>query len=131
MTQSLSHSSFLVSRHWLQFASCAAPVAWGMHGLSSVLIVVRGCHGGHGRGAGIAVRVLTIVFLIALAALGTASFVSHRRLAGAGGASHAEGRDQNQMLALMGVLASVAFAVGILWDGLPAFLVTDLCEVLR
>ena len=124
-------SSFLQSRRWLQFAASAAPVAWGFHGLASLLAVTRSCHGGHGRLAGLFVRVLTIALLAALAALGSASYASWRQLARRGTVLRSEGRNQSEMLALVGVLASIAFAVGITWDGLPAFLVSDLCEVLR
>jgi hypothetical protein len=126
-----NRSSFLQSRRWLQFAASAAPLAWGVHGLGSLLVVTRSCHGGHGRAAGLFVRVFTIALLAALAALGAACYASWHQLARRGAVLRSEGRDQSEMLALVGLLASIAFAVGISWDGLPAFLVSDLCEALR
>jgi hypothetical protein len=125
------NSRFLRSRRWLQFAASAAPVAWGAHGLTSLIVVAKSCQGGHGRAAGIFVQALTVVLLLGVAALGVASYASWRQLAGPGSVVRSEARDQDEMLALVGVFASVAFSIGILWDGLPAFLVTDLCEALR
>lgn len=122
---------FLQSRRWLQVAASAAPVAWAVHGLASLLVVARSCQGGHGHAAGLFVRVLTIALLAGLLALGGASYASWRELVKQGRILRSEGRNQSEMLALVGVLASAAFAVGISWDGLPAFLVSDLCEALR
>jgi hypothetical protein len=123
--------TFLQSRRWLQFAAGAAPLVWGVHGLTSLLVVARSCAGGHGRAAGLFVRVFTIALLGALAALAAAAYASWRQLAKGGPVLRSEGRHQGEMLALVALLASIACAVGISWDGLPAFLISDLCEALR
>lgn len=126
-----SHSPPALSRRRLWFGAFAPAAAWGVHGLAGVALVANSCRAGRAALARWGVIGLTVLALaIALSALLVAR-QSYSRITHPMHLARAEARDASEMLAVVGMLSAIAFGIGILWGGLSAFLLRDLCEMLR
>lgn len=116
---------------WRLWFGLAAPViAWTIHGLTSVIVAASACGSAW---LAVARGVLIAVSLGALAtsiAGGLVAFGTWRRLASAR-LTRTEAKSREEMMALGGIWVGVVFTLGILWGGLPAVLLVDVCEVLR
>jgi hypothetical protein len=128
-------SSRSPARRRLWFGVFVPPSAWAAQGLASVVIVVHGCAS---TSPAKLRAILVVIMLAALALCGSAGLVgfrSYRRSSRGDGQGssilRAEGRDQDEMLALLAVLNGLLFAIAVVWAGLPSLLVRDLCEVFR
>jgi hypothetical protein len=120
-------------RLWLWSAVTVPVLAWAAQGSVSVVMVSRACTRARPDAASMAVIVATGIGLsLSLGALWIGAMMRRRTArAPVDPWMRAERLDQDAMLALVGVLCSIAFTLGIAANGLPALLLRDLCKVWR
>jgi hypothetical protein len=107
-----------VSPARLWFGVSAAAVAWVLENmLGPVISSLRGD----------AVRLLLAAVTVALLAVavtaGVVSYQNWRRLSDQRSISASEGRNRAEFMALAGVFVSTVFVVGIVWSGIPLFMI--------
>jgi hypothetical protein len=119
-----------VSRRRLWVAVALPPLVWAIQGLSAVLVVAEGCERGMPTATRVIVLLITLLTLSISAGCALLAYASWRRVPHGLSPLHTEARDQDEMLALVGLLSSGAFTVGLVWSGMPALMI-NLCEVAR
>jgi len=120
-----------VSRRRLWFGALTPPGVWAAHSLAGFLVVVDVCRSRHQALARVLVLALTGVAFVAIGLTGAVALGSWRRLRDGERVAFAEARGQDEWLAGIGVYAAVVFALGVLWAGLQAVVMSGLCEVAR
>jgi hypothetical protein len=132
-TASVDH----VSSRKLWFGTTAAAVAWALQNTICEIIASKACQNNVGNWGPISpggVRWLmggvTIIALAVAVAAGITSVRIWRPLSDEPDAVHAEGRRRVQFMSLVGMFASVAFVVGILWSGIP-LIILETCVKAR
>lgn len=120
------------SRRRLWFGVAAPPVAWSLHTAASFFLFVGLCrHGHHQAAARVLVLVVTALGLAGCGAGGAVAYAAWAQLRGGRRLIEAEGRGQDEMLALVGLFMAVIFGVGVIWAGLQSLVMGDLCEWTR
>jgi len=111
----------------LVFQVAASAVAWVSLGVADVLITWRACiHETPQGGAGIPSFAITgLLFCLTLLA-GGMSYRTWRKLSGLTALLRAEGRERSEFLSLAGLYISFTLGAGIVWLGLPLFIL-EMC----
>lgn len=126
-----------VSPRRLWFGCAAAGCCWLGLEIACVLITWRAClhyeqYGGASNHPGL--RALNIALFCALLlitiAAGLMSYTNWRRLSGDTPLLDAEGTGPREYFAIVGVFTSVTLGVGVIWFGIPVFMIT-LCSRIR
>jgi hypothetical protein len=126
-----ARSSSLDSRRKLWFGIASCPAVWAAHGLTSVVVTTLCCQhelGATARGVVLGFTAGALLFTVSAVVTGASAW---RALTRAAGPTPTEFDEQTQTLALLSVLMGIAFTLGVLWTGLPAVLIADICEVVR
>lgn len=113
------------------WGAIAAPLtAWSVQVLASPLVTYEGCIWGK---ASLARTLLVVLAVLCIAVAVVSGAVASRALHRVGEPHEPseEPREQDAMLALVGVLMAVATCVGIVWNGLSPVLLSHICEVIR
>ena len=118
-----------VSRRRLWTCVAAPVLAWAVQAAFSAGFVGTGCRFDFG-GLHTAVLLASAAALGVTLASGMLAYSCFRRTSD-GSFARAEGREQDEMLSVLGVLMSVSFAIGIVWMGLPAVFIHNVCEATR
>jgi hypothetical protein len=124
-----SQANSTESRARLWFGVACAPTAWVVHGLSSVVVMSVACRHGQAalaRGVVIGLTLVAAVFTLWATWLGYKGGHALRE-----GHDSSEHEEQTLMIARLSFLVGIGFTVGVLWGGLPAFIIGDLCEAIR
>lgn len=115
-----------VSPRRLWFGATAAAVCWALQNTICEIIASKACQNDVGSWGPLSqggVRWLMAgVVVIALAisvAAGLTSFSIWHSRSDAPNVIHGEGRRRVQFMSLVGIFASAAFVIGILWSGIP------------
>jgi len=111
----------------LVFQVAASAVAWVSLGVADVIITWRACiHETPHGGAGIPYFAITgLLFCLTLLA-GGMSYRTWRKLSGLTALLRAEGRERSEFLSLAGLYISFTLGAGIVWLGLPLFIL-EMC----
>jgi len=111
----------------LVFQVTASALAWSSLGAADVLITWRACiHSASQSSAGIPYFVITgLLFCLTLLA-GGMSYRSWHKLSGLTALLRAEGRERSEFLSLAGVFISCTLGAGIIWLGMPLFIL-EMC----
>lgn len=121
----------------LWFGLSAAFFCWFLLGIAEMFITWRACLRREQLGnafsdpsASAASFVVTFFLIGVAAAAGFVSYMNWRRLSSQRKFIEAEGRGRPEFMALIGVIASVTLGVGMVWMGLPLFILR-LCARVR
>lgn len=114
-------------RLWVGFATGVA--AWFALGIADMLITWKACTHQEQYGGAMAhpvaralYIVVTLLLIASAIATGVLSYRNWRRLAAENRLLDAEGRGRQEFMALLGVYVSFTLGFGMLWLGLPVFL---------
>ena len=121
----------IVSRKRQWFALWGPAAAWVILFFANIVITWQAClhHeqlGGASSHDGLLILNM-IVFLALLATATTAGILAYRdwrRCAGPGSFIYAEAEDRHEYMAMIGVLMTVTMGIGILWLGLPLWIIS-------
>jgi hypothetical protein len=123
--------------HRLWFGLVTAAVAWFSLGIAEMFITWRACLHNEEFGnassqpaAMIAAYVVTFLLIALVAVGGFISYVNWRRLSTQPSILQAEGRGRSEFVALLGVYISITLGVGMVWMGIPLFILR-LCARVR
>lgn len=118
-------------RLWFGFAGSAA--AWIALGIVDLLITWQACAGKEQYGGAhiepgfrATYLIFTLCLLLTAVMAGWMSFRNWRELSRERDLSNAEGRGREEYMALAGIFVSATLGLGIVWLGLPLFII-DLC----
>ena len=121
----------------LWFGLSAAFFCWFLVGIAEMFITWRACMRREQLGnafsdpsATAASFVVTFVLIGVVAAAGFVSYMNWRRLSSQRKFIEAEGRGRSEFMALIGVIASITLGAGMVWMGLPLFILR-LCARVR
>lgn len=121
----------------LWFGLVATSVAWFSLGLAEMFITWRAClHNEEFGNASshpadmIAAYIVTFLLIGLVAVAGLVSYLNWRRLSTQRTILQAEGRGRSEFIALLGVYISVTLGVGMIWMGIPLFILR-LCARVR
>lgn len=121
----------------LWFGLVTAGVAWFSLGLAEMFITWRACLHNEEFGnassrpaAMIAAFVVTFLLIALVAAGGFISYITWRKLSPQPSILQAEGRGRSEFVALLGVYISVTLGAGMVWMGIPLFILR-LCARVR
>jgi hypothetical protein len=114
----------------LWFGAAGAGIAWALQGFTCFLIATQACAdrtGNWGPLPGIGVRILlvcvTIAYFSVAAAAGIVSYRNWRTLSERQRLTQAEGIPRENFMALTGAFVGAASVVGLIWAGVPFFLI--------
>jgi hypothetical protein len=114
----------------LWFGAAGAGIAWALQGFTCFQIATQACASGSGHWWPIPrvdVRILlvcvTLAYLLVAAASGIVSYFNWRALADRQKFIQAEGIPRENFMALTGAFVSAASVVGLIWAGIPFFLI--------
>lgn len=121
----------VVSRGRQWFALWGAPVAWLVLFFANIVITWQAClhHeqlGGASSHAGLLILNMVIFFvLLATAVLaGVLAYRAWRKRTRSGAFFSAEAEDRHEYMAMIGVLMTIAMGVGIIWLGIPLWIIS-------
>lgn len=121
----------------LWFGVIASAVAWFSLGIAEMFITWRACMHNEQLGnasshpsSTIAAFVVTFFLIGVTASAGFLSYATWRRLSPQTRLVEAEGREHHEYIALLGVLVSLTLGAGMVWMGLPLFILR-LCARVR
>ena len=121
----------------LWFGVSAAFFCWFLVGIAEMFITWRACMRREQLGnafsdpsATVASFVVTFFLIGVVAAAGFVSYMNWRRLSSQRKFIEAEGRGRSEFMALIGVIASITLGAGMVWMGLPLFILR-LCARVR
>jgi hypothetical protein len=121
----------------LWFGLSSAFFCWFLLGIAEMFITWRAClhreaegNASSHPGAMAAAFVVTFFLIGVVGAAGFVSYFTWRQLASERTLMEAEGRSRREYMALLGVIASITLGVGMVWMGLPLFLLR-LCARVR
>lgn len=136
MSTETTSSPTKVSRGRLWFCLWGAAACWVALSITDTLITWREClheeqYGGGSIHTGLLILniVLFFVLLGIAAAAGILSYRTWRGLAGGGNIFHSESPERKEYMALVGVLITVTAGVGIIWLGIPLWIITICARV--
>ncbi len=120
-----------VSNGRLAFALIAPPAAWALHELVCTVVSVVVCEAGNVGAARATVIVVSLVALGFTIAGGVLGWASWRRFAPEDSIASAEAKGAREMLAFVGLLLGIVFTLAVVWAGLSALVVGDICGAKR
>jgi hypothetical protein len=107
----------------------ASAIAWMSLGMTDVLITWRTClgeqFGANTLSRGLYFSVTVLLLGVAVVA-GVMSYRGWKKLAGVTGLLRAEGRERSEFLSLAGLYISFTLGAGMVWLGIPLFLL-EIC----
>ncbi|HVW11716.1 MAG TPA: hypothetical protein VHC90_24205 [Bryobacteraceae bacterium] len=132
-----SQSGARTSRTGLWFGATAAAIAWALEGVINEVISAEACRSNtenwgplSATGTKLLLGSITAVaFAVAVAAI-IISFRNWWRMAESHDFIHAEAQNRKPFMGLVGVIAGVLLACGIVWSGIPLIFL-DICVKAR
>lgn len=122
-------------RLWFGFATGIC--TWLGLGIADLLLAWKVCEAGPNswglvsKGSAIAIfAIITLILLGLTIAAGIVSFRNFRRITDNASLAHAEGTGRDEFMALGGMFISLALGIGIVWLGIPLFIL-DVCTRAR
>jgi len=121
----------------LWFGLVTVAIAWFSLGIAEMFITWRACLHNEEFGnasshpaAMIAAYMVTFALIALVAVAGYISYLNWRRLSTQPSILQAEGRGRSEFVALLGVYISLTLGVGMIWMGIPLFILR-LCARVR
>lgn len=121
----------------LWFGLVTVAISWFSLGIAEMFITWRACLHNEEFGnasshpaAMIAAYVVTFALIALVAVAGFVSYLNWRRLSTQPSILQAEGRNRSEFIALLGVYISLTLGVGMIWMGIPLFILR-LCARVR
>jgi hypothetical protein len=118
------------------FCVWGAAICWVGLSIASSLIAWRAClhqeqFGGESSHPGLLILNMVLFFLLLAVSIaaGLLGYRYWRRLSGGGNLFHAESPERREYMVMVGVLITVFVGVGIIWFGLPLWLITICARV--
>ena len=127
----------IVSSQKLWYGLAAPAFAWITQEMVSAVIAVRVCEDGH---VALARGLVAVVTLVAIAVSLSGGFVAtrswrelSRRSSDPSGHSLAttDARGRETMMAVAGIGVAITLTLGLVWSGMPALFVSDICGAKR
>jgi hypothetical protein len=128
MTDHATPSRTVPSRRRLWLGLATPPVVWALHSLSAFFVAVGLCRGGHQLLTRLLILALTAAGVVGCGVAGVVAYGCWTRLRDGQRLIEAEGRGQDEMLAIGGLFTASMFALAILWNGTQSMLMGHLCE---
>lgn len=137
MASELTPRPVPVSPRRLWFGVLASGCAWFALGIAEMFITWRACLHNEAFGnasshppATAAALIVTFILIGLVAVAGFVSYATWRRLAAQRSLMETEAHDYREFVALVGVIFSFTLGVGMVWMGLPLFILR-LCARVR
>ena len=112
-------------------------ISWFSLGIAEMFITWRACLHNEEFGnasshpaAMIAAYIVTFALIVLVAVAGFVSYLNWRRLSTQPSILQAEGRSRREFIALLGVYISLTLGAGMIWMGIPLFILR-LCARVR
>lgn len=123
-----------VSRRQLWLGLVVPTAAWALHGMLGVVIALLSCHQYRAVEGPPPSVTRPILFGLTFVALAVAiaslllSLKTLRRITGSKNPLGAQGHSREEFMSMIAVFFSIVFVLGIVLNGVPVFLIADLCE---